>query len=331
MHTTRTIGLLAAIVGIGCLWAAENADAPPTTPASARLSASAGGAASRPVPVGVSRPAATAASGTSAYAPENIEQLHDVVIGTGSGRELHAEVAWPKVLPKEPMPVMLQIHGGGWNSGSHKPAILYKVFAEHGYFGASIEYRLTPEAVWPAQIEDCKLAARWIRANTKKYHVNPDAIGCLGISAGGHLAACLGALDDPNLEGKGGHPDVSSKVQLVVVVCGPTDLVPKDPNRRHGLFGCSPKENLAAIQAGSPLYHVRAGLPPFLLVHGDKDEFVPLAQSESFMAALKKARVPVEFLVVKDAPHALNLLQPDIRDTILRFCDKHLKPQGQTK
>src|SRR6202012_4574115 len=94
----------------------------------------------------------------------------------------------------------------------------------HGYFLASIEYRLRPKYKWPAQIEDCKLAVRWLRANAAKYHIDPDRIGCWGHSAGGHLVACMGTMDDPKLEGTGGYPGVSSKVQAVADFDGVEDF-----------------------------------------------------------------------------------------------------------
>lgn len=267
-------------------------------------------------------PVTTGSTGTDS---DKIVLVHDVVIGTGGGRELHAEIAYPKVLPKEPMPVMLQIHGGGWRSGSPKRSLSYKVLAEHGYFGASIEYRLTNEARWPAQIEDCKLAVRWIRANAEKYHINLDAIGCTGGSAGGHLVDCLATLDDPGLEGNGGYAGVSSKVQAVVDVNGPTDLIKLSKSNPMALFGVTSDQNPDLYRQASPYFHVKPGLPPFLIIHGDKDESVPLEQSLMFMEALKKANVPVEILVVKGAGHAVNVLRPDIMETILNFCDKHLR------
>jgi acetyl esterase/lipase len=161
------------------------------------------------------------------HAPADVTLIEDVVIGTGGGRELHANICFPKVLPKEPMPAVLMIHGGGWSGGDYKG---YHPFflPQHGYFIAAIEYRLTGEAPWPAQIEDCKLAVRWLRANAAKYHVNPDRIGCMGHSAGGHLVTCLGTLGGvPELEGTGGNPGVSSRVQAVVDEAGPTNFTPE--------------------------------------------------------------------------------------------------------
>ncbi|MCX7825635.1 MAG: alpha/beta hydrolase, partial [Verrucomicrobiae bacterium] len=159
-----------------------------------------------------------------ARVPEGVEVIADVVIGKGGDRDLHVDIARPKNPPQAPMPAVLWIHGGGWSGGSHK-GNRAMMLATRGYFTASVEYRLSGEAKWPAQIEDCKHAVRWLRANAAKYNVNPDRIGCWGSSAGGHLCAFLGVSGDkPEFEGKGGYAGVSSRVQAVVDYCGPADM-----------------------------------------------------------------------------------------------------------
>jgi acetyl esterase/lipase len=276
--------------------------------------------------------------------PPNVEVIHDVEIGAGGGRLLHAEIARPKNPPPTPMPAVLAIHGGGWSKGTHKfnQAVW---LATKGYFTASIEYRLSGEAKWPAQIEDCKLGVRWLRANAAKYNVNPDCIGCWGSSAGGHLVACLGTMDEPQFEGTGGYAGVSSRVQAVVDYCGPADFTEgsagiqgavgdRDALALLGLFGAPFKKNPDLWKQGSPVLHVKAGTPPFLIVHGDKDTLVPLAQSEHLVAALQKAGVPVEFITVKGGGHGMSTTpgepppEPDsnaLHAAVLAFFDKHLR------
>ena len=264
--------------------------------------------------------------------------LHNVEIGTGGGRPLHAEVAYPAATLAVPTPAILLLHGGGWIEGTYKTKeVLY--WASKGYFCASTEYRLIPEGKWPAQIEDSKLAVRWIRANAAAYNVNPDRIGCLGHSAGGHLVACLGTMDDPSLEGSGGYQDVSSKVQAVVDKSGPTDFLPEDNagfNRENIppvvplLFGSM---DATVLRKGSPIAFVKEGNPPFLVIHGDQDKTVPLIQSEKFVVALRQANVPVQFIIVKNADHSFRSMtgspvDPDsqaCQDAALGFFDVNLK------
>ena len=120
---------------------------------------------------------------------DNIDILRDIEIGKVGTRMLHADIARPQTPPAGPMPAVVWIHGGGWSSGSHHDMQQAVRLAGHGYLVLSVEYRLVDEAMWPAQIEDCKLVVRWLREHAASYHVNPDRIGCWGASAGGHLAA----------------------------------------------------------------------------------------------------------------------------------------------
>ena len=149
--------------------------------------------------------------------PEGIVVLHDVVTGKGGTQDLHAEIAYPRNAAT-PLAAVIYIHGGGWIGGSQRQSPIPEL-AKAGYFAASIEYRLSNAAKWPAQIQDCKLGVRWLRANATKYHVDPDRIGVWGASAGGHLVACLGTMADvKEYEGDGGYPGVSSAVQAVVKI-----------------------------------------------------------------------------------------------------------------
>jgi acetyl esterase/lipase len=181
---------------------------------------------------------------------------------------------------------------------------------EKGYAAASINYRLSQQALFPAQIEDCKAAIRWLRANAKKYHLDPRHIGVWGASAGGHLVALLGATGGvKDLEGEEGNLDQSSRVQAVVDWFGPTDFAtigkglsdPKSPVSR--LIGGSPQENKEKAAKASPITYVGKDAAPTLIMHGDKDNLVPISQSEELAAALKKAGVEVTFQVVKGNGH----------------------------
>ena len=237
--------------------------------------------------------------------PDGVQTESDIVIGTGGGQPLHAEIGWPKNPPPGLMPAIVWVHGGAWQGESQKPEKA-DYFATRGYFTASLEYRLAPKAKWPAQIQDLKLGIRWLRANAAKYHVDPNRIGVWGASAGGHLVSCLGTLDDPALEGDGGYPGVSSKVQAVCDWFGPVDF-------RHGgpgvLFTESFAQNPALHLSASPYVHIKATQPPFLVMQGDKDYTVPYKDSVDFVAAMLQAGAPVEFVTIHNAIHGFGPLK----------------------
>ncbi len=269
-----------------------------------------------------------------------VDIVHDVEIGRGGGRVLHADIARPKQPTQTPMPAILWIHGGGWQEGTHQQngAAALALF---GYFTASLEYRLSGEAPWPAQLEDCKLGVRWLRANAAKYHVDPDRIGVWGMSAGAHLAACLGVRGDAkDLEGHGGHEGVSSRVRAVACYCGAFDLTDdrtcNDLMRQLCTKVCGGPITAKpdAWRQISPLLHITPSCPPFLLVHGDKDDVVPIGQSERMEAALRTAGVPVEFVRVRGGGHGMTAplgrprAEPDLQTLYKKaadFFDRHLK------
>jgi acetyl esterase/lipase len=281
--------------------------------------------------------AGTGAQSKQGRAPDGVEVLRDVVVGTGSGRDLHADIARPKTPPAGLMPAVIWIHGGGWTSGSHHDFQQTIQLAKHGYLVLSVEYRFAQEAGWPAQIEDCKLAVRWLRANAAKYQVDPDRIGCWGTSAGGHLAALMGVTADrPELEGKGGSQSFSSTVQAVVSFCGPTQFTGKNyikPSLK--MAGGTYEEKTAVYKQMSPLDNVNPKACPFLFVNGEKDTTVPVFHAEVMADALKKVKVPVEVIIVKNAGHGYVFngskdapAEPSPKEVdaaVLKFLDANLK------
>jgi acetyl esterase/lipase len=263
--------------------------------------------------------------------------MHDVVYGQGGMQALHAEIAFPRTGLKA-LPAIIYIHGGGWIGGSNKEAPLLQI-AQAGYFAASIEYRLDNAAKWPAQIEDCQLAVRWLRAHADGYHVDPNRIGVWGASAGGHLVTCLGTMADQAQYDVGGYPGVSSAVQAVVDYYGPTDFTrvgaytPTAIHLCEGLFGVAYEENPALWKSGSPVFFVKPGDPPMLLVHGDSDGLVPLEQSTELDQALSRAGVPHQFIIVKNADHGFaprpgTTIAPsgnEINAAVFAFFEQYLK------
>jgi acetyl esterase/lipase len=270
--------------------------------------------------------------------PSDIVQIHNYVFGKGGDHDLHAEIAYPKNATG-PLPAVIDIHGGGWIEGGISENRAAQI-AQHGYFAASIEYRLSNAAKWPAQIQDCKCAVRWLRADAAKYNVDSNRIGVWGQSAGGHLVACLGTMADvKEYEGDGGYPGVSSAVQAVVDYFGPTDLlltdlIPQNVNGLLiGLLGVPRSQNPDLWKSASPFFYVKAGDPPTLIVQGDSDGIVPMAQSTVFDAALAKAGVPHQLIIVKNADHGFaavpgKTIDPtgaEIENAVYTFLDKYLK------
>jgi acetyl esterase/lipase len=236
-----------------------------------------------------------------------------------------------------PLPVIVWLHGGGWSRGRKErcPAV---ALVEDGYAVASIDYRLTDAAAFPAQIEDCKAAVRWLRANASKYNLDPDRIGVWGFSAGGHLAALLGTSGGvKELEGNGDNMSYSSRVQAVCVVSGPGDLLeqyrdalehagemnPKVKPALEALIGGSLEQNKAKAMAASPISYVSKDDPPFLIIQGEDDPTVPVSVTKSFYAALKEAGVDVTLEIAAGRGHGVGgrMFQPMIK----RFFDKHLR------
>jgi acetyl esterase/lipase len=228
-----------------------------------------------------------------------------------------------------PFPVALWVHGGGWQAGD-KGGNPFMLLLAKGYAVASTNYRFSQQAPFPAQIYDVKGAVRYLRANAKKYNLNPDAIGVGGASAGGHLVALLGTAGNvKELEGDVGNKGVSSKVQCVVDIFGPTDLIKlagatDAENPITKLLGgkVSEKKDLA-IQA-NPITHIDKDCPPFLILHGDSDKLVLLNQSELLQEALMKAKIPSELIVVKGAGHDGKVASGENAVKIAAFFDKHL-------
>jgi acetyl esterase/lipase len=224
---------------------------------------------------------------------------------------------------KTPLPVVIFIHGGGWIGGDKKdtPSAL---LAKNGFASASINYRLASEAKYPAQLEDCLSAVEWVKAHAGEYHLDVNRIAVWGGSAGGHLTALV-ALSQP-----------SAGIKVACDWCGPANLEtiaeqahgetklpwsgPDSPLER--LLGGPVADKRALAHAASPVNLVSSSVPPFLIMHGDKDDMVPIAQSAELVAALQKAGARVDYVVVPGAGH--NLFNPVIFGQVLDFFDKNL-------
>ncbi len=243
--------------------------------------------------------------------------------------------------PNQKKPAIVFLHGGGWVAGSrHDMDTPASFFASKGYVCFAVGYRLVKEDKnrYPAQIDDVQRAVRWIRAHAADYGVNPDKIGALGASAGGHLVALLGTTDTlhntvPELA------DYSSRVQCVVDLYGPTDFTafPEAPvldqgqrdegmKLLEGFLGPLP-ENAPNYLEASPITHIDKKTAPFLIFHGGKDTLVPVEQSRKMDEALRKAGIESKLIVFPNAGHGYT--EPDLliqtATGALEFFDRHLK------
>lgn len=293
-------------------------------------------------PQGQRRPMPGSNPFRQAKLPEGVTALRDVDYGGEGKKSQTLDLFIPKTeAGDKPLPLIVWIHGGAWLAGSKEgcPALR---FLSQGYAVASLNYRLSQEAIFPAQIEDCKGAIRYLRANAAKNHIDPNRIGVWGSSAGGHLVALLGTSGDvKELEGKvGGNLEVSSRVQAVCDWFGPTDFmeIGKFPsNMKHNdpgspeskLIGAAILENKDKCAKVNPITYIKKDNPPFLIMHGDADMTVPLNQSELLNDALKKAGVEVTFEVIKGAGHGFR--GPEIDKSVTDFFEKHLKGVGEGK
>ncbi|QDT04274.1 Carboxylesterase NlhH [Rubripirellula lacrimiformis] len=263
---------------------------------------------------------------------DDVSIQRDVVYGMGGDVELHMDIATPAEA-SQPVPCIIVIHGGAWRQGDKSSHITQiRRFAQQGYVSATVQYRFCPQFPFPAQVEDVKCAVRYIRANAAKYGVDPTQIGAVGFSAGGHLAMMLGTMDaEDAMEGDGGNPDQSSKVQAVVSFYGPTlftahDLNPRTAPLVHDFLGGTADERPQAFHDASPRNYVTKGDAPMLLFQGTDDPLVPYTQAMVMVEAMTDADVPgrVEFLI--DAGHGWG--GPDLDRTIdetTQFFDRHLR------
>jgi acetyl esterase/lipase len=206
-----------------------------------------------------------------------------------------------------PFPLIVWIHGGAWKYGS-KDNCPVASWIQKGYVVASIGYRLSQDAKFPAQIEDCKEAVCWLKQNALQYKIDKKRVVAWGDSAGGHLASLLGTAGDTP-EWENGNPALCSRVQVVIDWFGRADLtrVSTDPAMAASpvafLLGGSGEKVAKLSRQASPIFHVSKGDPPFLIMHGDRDNTVPLQQSLAFAKSLQEAGVAVRLVVLKGAGH----------------------------
>ena len=267
--------------------------------------------------------------------PANVRYEADVAFLPTNRAEL-ADLYFPMPIPKgQRLPAVLIIHGGGFNDGDKarpREISFATNLVANGYVVMSINYKLRKrqgEVTWPQPMLDAKAAVRWLRKNADALGIDPERIGAMGGSAGGNLSAML-ALTGPKdgFDEKEPYGEFSSRVSCGVDFYGAVKLLDYHDMK---MFAQTREEAPELYEKASPVNYASAGDAPMLIVHGTKDETVPLSQSEALAAALKQAGVEHELVVVPDAPHTFDLTPPqrDLRPVVITFLDKHLKPAAQ--
>lgn len=263
----------------------------------------------------------------------------DIEYAKVGDRSLQLDIYLPHNLDK-PAPLVIWIHGGGWVGGSRKRCPM-KWLTTQGYVVASISYRFSQEAKYPAQIHDCKAALRWLKANANKYNINPNKIAVSGGSAGGHLALLLGTTaNHPKLDGKvGTHLKQNTTVHAVVDLFGPTDFLAYEKSKHAAqgsflltsLLGGPVSEKKELAKLASPRHHVTKDDPPVLMLHGDKDTLVPISQSLQIQKVYQTLKIPAKLITLKNTGHGGRAFgSPSSIAAIKSFLDQHLKPTKQS-
>lgn len=240
--------------------------------------------------------------------------------------------------PGENPPLIVYVHGGGWRAGSKEDVPIADLY-DKGFAIASVDYRLSTQAVFPAQVHDIKAAIRFLRANAGVFHLNASKIAIIGSSAGGHLAALVGVSNgSPDLEGKvGEHLDQSSDVQVIVSFFGASNLetilsqsTPKGRDFRIPalklLLGDTPDKKPELAKLASPVTHLDKHDPPLLLIHGDADPQMPPQQSQELAKAYESLGLPVTLILLPGSLHGGAEFYDEERTGIVaKFLDKVLR------
>jgi len=263
-----------------------------------------------------------------------VQAQHNLPYVSNPHERQHLDLYLPATT--KPAPLILWVHGGAWRAGSKEDKVPLEYLAD-GYAVASINYRLSQHAVFPAQLEDCKAAVRWLRAHAEQFKLDPHRFGAWGRSAGGHLVALLGVTGGRSEFTVGEHLDLSDRVQAVVDYFGPTDFLQMDLQRPpDGMIHNTPDSPESQLVGGfivdhpdrvaraNPITYVTREVPPFLIVHGDQDPVVPHHQSELLVAALQQTGADVTLYTVKGGGHG-GFTDPQLAQVTRTFLAQHLQ------
>ena len=277
----------------------------------------------------------------SAEKPEPIPvKSHvDLVYAKHGDREMKLDLYIPEK-GDGPFPMIVWIHGGGWIGGDKNDCVPLNVgYCQNGYAAASLSYRFSDVAPYPAQIEDCKAAIRWLKAHAKEYNLDPNHIGVWGGSAGGHLVCLLGVTGKVKKFDVGENLDQTSEIHAVCNYFGPTDMLTVqdglDPDAEitkavlgmlTSLLGGPMNEKTELAKEASPTTYADRNAAPFLHVHGTSDLLVPVEQAEKLHDKLRQANVYSRLFILPRAGHGGDdFANPKLLEEIKLFFDSHLK------
>jgi acetyl esterase/lipase len=270
---------------------------------------------------------------------DQVEVQRDVEYSNPDNQHLKLDLTTPKKI-ESLAPAVIAIHGGGWAGGNKE---FWDGICEHlalrGYVAISVSYRFATKYTFPAEVDDVKAAVRWLRANAKRLKVDPERIGAVGDSAGGHLSMMLGTTgEEPEFGTDHENPRISSRVQCVVDFYGPTDfpraygMSPAVDKLFHQFVDEDVKQSRRRHVLASPMSWVTPDSAPMLLIHGTKDPIVSFHQAEEMRDRLKEAEVEVEFMPIEGGGHGFGgeALQKAY-NAMFAFFDKHLKSDKDSK
>lgn len=288
-------------------------------------------------------PAAFAETPKPFTPPAGIRFEKDIAYIPNGDEAQKLDLYLPEKPADKPLPLIVHIHGGGWRAGSKFPCPVTLMVLQ-GYAVASVEYRFSQKAIFPAQIQDCQAAIRWLRAHAKEYNFDTEKLGAIGGSAGGHLSALVGTSGGKKAFAPiGGNEEQSDRVQAVCDIFGPADFsavvqqAAEDKNVKNIFAFNTPGDPYSLLigtrlddkpkaDAVSPVHYISKDSPPFLIFHGTHDTLVPYAQSEEFAAALKAQGIEVWLQKIPGAGHGgPAFTKPSVTKLTQNFFDKHLK------
>jgi len=276
--------------------------------------------------------------------PAGVRMERDLAYVQGGDESQKLDLYLPEKPAAGPLPLIVHIHGGGWRGGSKSPCP-FLVMVNRGYAVASIEYRFSQKAVFPAQIQDCQAAIRWLRGQAGKYGLDAGRVGVIGGSAGGHLSALVGTAGGAKAFPQiGGFPDQSDDVQCVCDIFGPANFATvmqqaaDDRNVRNIfkfnsdsdpyalLIGGNLETDSEKVAAVSPVHYITADDPPTLILHGTHDALVPYAQSVELADALRAQGVPVWLQTLPGSGHGgAAFSKPSVMTLMGNFFDRYLR------